>query len=301
MTKFICQELLYEFATGNLDLERQKALDIHLTGCRESQRELEKLKAGFQFTARLAKVEVSSNLKAALLGFEPSWKRNLRQWTLFWSLHGWKALPYAVLAVVIVLTVLVFKPWTTAGQKEVVLVETAKQEADRTPPPDDVKVENPAVTPVVPKVESSEAVKADKPSLVTTHEAAVAKPAPTPTPPPPPSPLASAEKGILFRAEIEVGNFAEATSQIREKITALDGKPAGQEELGVEREKGTASFHFSLPESNRAELEEFLKTFGPVRFKQEAHPRVMPDGEIHIILTIKDGSPNEPSEETETP
>lgn len=267
MTRFICQELLYEFATGNLDLDRQKALDAHLTGCRESQRELEKLKAGFRFTASMAKVSVSEELCAALLSFEPMWKKRLRAGTQWWSRHGWRALPYVIVGAVIVLTVLVMKPWTAVNQKEVTLVENVKQEVAMTPPPDDVKVETTGVTPLLPaKSEDEDAVRA-----------------------------------ILFRAEIQVRDFNDAWPKVKERIIALGGMPAGQEELGEESEKGISYFHFSLPESNQKELEMYLKTFGPVQFKQEPHPRVMPEGEIHIILTIKDGTITESGEKTEAP
>lgn len=266
MTKFICQELLYEFATGNLDLERQMALDAHLTDCRESQRELEKLKAGFQYTSRMAKVGVSPELRAALLGFEPLWKKRFQAWTLWWSTHGWRALPYAVVTTVIVLTVLVMKPWTLLNQKQIVLHEAAKLQTESPPPPDDVKVETTGTTPLVNTSESEASTRA-----------------------------------VLFRGEMQIGNFAEVWPKVREKIVALGGQPAGQEELGAERENGSSYFHFSLPESNQTELENYLKTFGPVQFKQEAHPRVMPEGEIHIILTLKDGGTNGSREKTETP
>lgn len=73
---------------------------------------------------------------------------------------------------------------------------------------------------------------------------------------------------------------------------------AGGKELGWLRRKDEAYFHFSLPESNRAELELFLNTFGTVQFSDEHHPRVMPKGQIRIILTVKDGSTDEGPSET---
>lgn len=269
MSKFICQELLYEFATGNLDLERQKTLDAHLTGCRESQRELEKLKAGFHFTARLSKVSVSPDLRAALLGFEPAWKRNLREWTLWWSNYGWKALPYVVLIAVIVLSASILKPWTYVNQKEVVILDVPKTKAEVIPPPLDVKVE-PSIT---------------TPSVIEKKE--------TPDDPP--------VRAFLLRGEMRLKDLATHVSPITEKISALGGKVVGKQELGKIGENGAALFNFSIPESNRAELETYLKTFGPVQFKQEPHPRVMPDGEIHLILTLKDGGTDEPREKAETP
>lgn len=96
-------------------------------------------------------------------------------------------------------------------------------------------------------------------------------------------------RGFLYRAEINVNDFMNSWPSIRDKIVALGGKVAGNVELGWLRRPNEAYFHFSLPESNLNELEIFLGTFSPVRFSKERHPRVMPEGQIRIIMTVKDG------------
>ena len=100
-------------------------------------------------------------------------------------------------------------------------------------------------------------------------------------------------RGWLHRADITVNDFHNSWPAIRDKIEALGGKVAGNVELGWLRKPDESYFHFALPESNQKELEVFLSTFGPVRFSKERHPRIMPEKQIRIILTVKDGMANE--------
>lgn len=100
-------------------------------------------------------------------------------------------------------------------------------------------------------------------------------------------------KGQILRGQLEVSGFDSAWPAIRDKIITLNGKAAGNVELGWLRRPNESYFHFSLPESNYEELRSFLKTFGPVRISKERHPRVMPEGQVRIILTVKDGGQNE--------
>jgi hypothetical protein len=116
-----------------------------------------------------------------------------------------------------------------------------------------------------------------------------------------PEPAKPVVKNIVYRGRIETADFDISIPPIREKISVLGGEVIGAGELGAQRKKGEAYFHFSLPESKQQELEDYLKNFGPVRFDKQADKRVMPDGQIHIILTVKDVSPHEEREKTETP
>lgn len=281
LTRFLCQELLYEFISGNLDLEKQRAMDNYLTGCRESQQELERLKKAIAFTAQVAEIPVSSELRRALLGFEPVWKRRFRDWTLWWSSRGWKMLPYVVISAVFILGIIVTKPWKPLLQKEVVLAEQKKADSNLSAPPPGAKLETKGISPLEPP---PAAAPLSAPLIGVIEAEAPAK-----------------AKTFLMRAKIEVSDFATTVPAIREKILALGGSVIGKLELGSELKPLEAFFNFSLPESKREELETFLTTFGPVRFHKEADPRVMPEGEIHTILTVKDGSANEVREETPAP
>ena len=296
MTRFICQELLYEFATGRLDAERQKDMDSYLTGCRDSQRELERLKKGLRFARQCQQLRVTEELLQALNGFEPQWKRRLHSGTEWLSSFSWKALPYAFLLGALTLGLVVSKPWRQMLRPETTLVEQIKTEPDMFPPVKDVKVAVPEFAgatkapDVTPAPAPAVAPPAPQPAAKVEAKAAPVKAEPQEAPEAPSSveeKAALSPQRSLTRGEMEVSDFNNSAKVIREKIIALGGKAAGNVELGWQRNKGESYFHFSLPESNQQELEVFLKTFGPVRFVREPHPRVMPEGQIRIILTIK--------------
>jgi hypothetical protein len=342
MTRFLCQELLYEYVSGVLDARRQEDVREHLAECKESQRELEKLKKGLAFSQKASHLQVSPKLHQALLNFEPQWQKRLREWTLWSSERGWKMLPYAFVVLTIVLGLVVTKPWKKQETPEITLAEQLQKEPDMiaqdrgkpmaapvTTPEDATKpapVETkPAEIPVAAApATAKQAAPITPPSdtkptspipLIAKKDVAVAASAVTVNTTSPnvlPKPEAakvelgeerskepiSGMRGSLTRGEIDVGDFTNSWQAIRDKIVALDGKVAGNVELGWLRRPDQAYFHFTLPESNYSELELYLGTFGPVRFSKERHPRVMPEGQIRIILTVKDAVTHEGSGQT---
>ena len=288
--------MLYEFASGSLAPHRAKEMREYLEGCRESQREFEKLSRGNAFAKAAAGTRVSPALREALLNFEPPWQKQLRIWTLWSSTRGWQMLPYIVLILTIGAGTVVFKPWQKTETPDVLLAEQLRTEPDMVAPPSGgeqptplpqpapamtppVIAANPqptpvnpapqsAPTPAVPSVVKSPSVRED------TSDDKVAAPV--------------TARGFIMRATMGVSDFGNTWPMIREKIIALGGKVAGNVELGWLRRPDQSYFHFTIPESNYPELELFLGTFGPVQFTKERHPRVMPEGQIRIILTVKD-------------
>lgn len=328
LTRFLCQELLYEYVSRRLDSHRHQEVEQFLSGCRESTRELENLNKGLRYTEIAAEVRLSPRMQEALANFEPQWKKRLREWTLLSSQRAWKMLPYGFVIAALALGVFATKPWIKALDEDVMLAEQLKKEPDMVPPQ---QAEPPQATPEPASTPSQPLAAVLAPPAVppllaapsgTESAPTQAKPAPAPTPAPTAqtpssepaayqSALAEAKsgktaneaeqmgRGFLHRAEIEVSDFHNSWPAIRDKIVALGGKVAGNVELGWLRKPTESYFHFSLPESNYNELEIFLGTFSPVRFSKDRHPRVMPEGQIRIILTVKDGmTNNEGSSET---
>lgn len=406
MTKFLCQELLYEYATGGLDNNRVRDMEEFLPTCRDSQRELENLKKGMSYAYAVNSIQVSPSLTAGLEGFEPAWKKRLQAWTLWSFQRGWRMLPYTFLIVATGMGIYVTKPWQKEARRDLILAEQdhrevshpegqlsspqvakatnlaavpaqpspvvhnsvmpveSKAEREIPPPPPPVEATAPTVSaPAEPEPSVAaqplpalpvSAIPATTPvvhfAYTTPVNSLVALPsaippllkAPSKVPPPLPEPVTVAEaitevepvhdlsnefslkepgkrkaeeasdddqkkdlgpgsgKGSILRGAIEVEAFDSAWPAIRDKIITLGGKAAGNVELGWLRRPDESYFHFTLPESNRSELETFLKTFGPVRISRERHPRVMPEGQIRIILTVKDGGPHE-DDEAEAP
>ncbi|MBX3020342.1 MAG: hypothetical protein KF799_01590 [Bdellovibrionales bacterium] len=388
MTRFLCQELLYEYASGTLDEHRRRDMEEYLSTCRDSQRELENLKKGLAYAQSVNSIHVTDSLLHGLEGFEPAWKKRLQSLTLWSFQRGWRMLPYTFMTLAIVLGLYVTKPWQQDTHRDLILAEqdhkevahpegplASPQVAQATdkvtapaegPPPlahnsvtAVTEAEKPAVVPPVSTEKEPETsfspTQAIEQALNTMASfvpffgrpsvtAPTPKPVPTaafvtpPSPPPPTPATAPAEavkvadaktpihdlsreftvkeprkrkvdeasaddekkdlgpgsgKGAILRGQIEVDSFDSTWPAVRDKIVSLGGRAAGNVELGWLRRSDESYFHFSLPESNYTELQSFLKTFGPVRISKERHPRVMPEGQIRIILTVKDGGKHE--------
>lgn len=344
LTRFLCQELLYEYVSGTLEGSRRRDMDEFLPTDYESQREFENLNKGLLYTQSLSSIQVSPRMRAALLAFEPAWKKRVRDWTLWSSQRGWRMLPYAFLISAAGLGLYVTQPWSDAPKRELVLAESeahppkeggltpadlidtktavAKTDAGASatstittvplaaaPPAGEATKSNPTAT-NTPVVAAAPAVNVATNTAQTTTPPATANVTSTLNPAnaktTSPSAAATEEarnddekrdvgvgKGSILRGQIEVNEFASAWPAVRDKIISLGGKAAGNVELGWLRRADESYFHFSLPESNYGELQTFLKTFGPVRINKERHPRVMPAGQIRIILTVKDSGKNE--------
>jgi hypothetical protein len=97
----------------------------------------------------------------------------------------------------------------------------------------------------------------------------------------------AASSGGLFRGRLIVTDVQQVIGVVREKIINLGGKKAGEVELGWMKNETTSYFHFSFPEENNADLENYLKQFGKVQLVFEPHPRMMPKGIKRYIIEIK--------------
>ena len=340
MTRFLAQELLYDYNEGLLDERRAGEMRDFLKDDRETQRELDQLKRALQYSALAASVETSPGLHRALVNFEPQWQKRLQSWTLWSYQRGWRYLPYIFVAVTAVLGIVVIRPWQRSVRQEVTLAEQVKKEPDLLPKTVDTSAPAVAVANSVPQVapvqtEKLETVADARPSLLPAPQPVAKNPevmrplAPVnPIELPPPhkplepgtavtpkevthnqklteaarneenEPATSNMRGSLTRGTMVVSDFHDSWPAIRDKIEALGGAPAGNVELGWLRTPKESYFHFSLPESNYKELQLFLSTFSPVRFTAERHPRVMPKGQIRIILTVKDDASDEGPSET---
>lgn len=322
LTKFRAQELLYEFVTHHLDSAREKELTEYLETCRDSQREFDNLNKALRHTLTAAQVRVSPELHFALESFEPQWQKQLRAWTISSTQKGWRMLPYLFAFLVVVMGVLVTKPWLEKANEDVMLAEQLKKEPDLLPeaprpaaPAVEAKAplelpteENPVAPPppvagapaYLPDVMESlardwlPAVRTFRPQNLFLGQAESKSPETTAKPAAEARPIENdlvegMGRGFLHRATMEVMDFQNTWPAIRDKIAALGGKVGGNVELGWLRHPGEAYFHFTLPESNMPELELFLRTFSPVQFSKDRHPRVMPEGQIRIIMSVKDG------------
>lgn len=93
-------------------------------------------------------------------------------------------------------------------------------------------------------------------------------------------------RGYVYRLFMDLKQLDQFTPAIAQKIKGLGGQKAGDVPLGWKRGEGSY-YHFTLPETQYDSLLTVLKSYGPVRISKDPHPRVMPEGEIRLILWIE--------------
>lgn len=284
LTRFLCQELLYEYVRGGLNTERQLAVDQFINGCHESQQELMKLRRGVDYADQAAQMRLSAELKEALLNFEPQWKKRLRALSLWSSRRGWKLLPYFFVALAATLGFFVFRPMLAEINLDLTLAEQDRAERVET------------------VVNSGESENSPAKAATSTNESPAAEAIAPQAAQPLQAPLVAPVEGKVFQIDVQSAEFSAASSQIRDKISALGGKSEGNEEMGALRKPGLSYFHFSMPAAARGEFTEFLKGLGKVRLREQKNSRVMPEGQLRFELNLKDiGEPkSEPATEGES-
>lgn len=113
LSPFLCQEMLYDYVTGELDSDRHQAVTIFLQGCKDSREQLEVLEEGLAYCEQLAKTGVSQPLLLSLKEVKPMWQQvghrlSWRHWPDFakWGVEAFVI--SALVAIVIIQT-----PWST--------------------------------------------------------------------------------------------------------------------------------------------------------------------------------------------
>jgi hypothetical protein len=301
LSRFLAQELLFDYVTDGLDRERREALEAYLPTCTETQRQLHNLKMGLEICGQLRRIQVSdpsieaianarSPVQKILHGLKPNHWPEYIQWSA-----------EAILVAACLGGLVLFVPWQKISRilpkrpSDITLVEVKKQTEplpNEPHPVESVKVAAETTAPSTPEPPANQ--EAEAPAQET--ETAAAEP-PSPEDQKAPGPLEEDTqvahqgpmKGVLYRAFMASDDSTDITREIRDIITALGGKKAGRVELGW-RKPGGSYYHFTLPESNFDELQERLKALGPVRIAKEAHSRVMPAGKIRIILWVEEKS-----------
>lgn len=298
ISPFIGHELLYDYLSGSLDLERRAAVEDHVKFSRDAQLDLSKIENGQKYAEGLAETLVSEPI-IAQINTPSSYLNVLMQKSNF---DRWpQGLKWGLEALVVVGVIVIFlsvTPWqkvldfSLPGSKEVVLAEISKKETSPTVEEKPEFVDEgakdavaTAATSPVPETGSAPAKPSPAPTPSTTPVTAAAAPAkqaekPAETPAP------AATVGYLYRGEISATNIETIGPKITDKITELGGRKAGSVELGWKKTSSSMYYHFTIPEAKYQDLMNFLGTYGKPKFSKEKHPRVMPDGIIRLIFTL---------------
>lgn len=313
LTRFLCQELLLDYVLGNLDKQRRQAVDEFLPTCKDTQKEFEILKRGYDYAHSLHDLHIQKTLVEELFAIQ-SPLEHLQQklsWQNWPETARWISEALLISAVVAMFAVLI--PWPKLAQmmpkrsQDLVLAEAGREKKEQPAPPA-VKAA-PAVVPTpapLPPAQTVGETPVPSPAPVKTPEPTIVAQIPTPAPVVAPTPKAtpaeiaeatSAEegapisakpkgKGVLYRAFMNIQNLEDEAPLITQEIINMGGEKAGQVELGWKK-PGGHYYHFTLSEAEYENLLTSLRNFGPVRISSEPHPRVMPKGKIRIILWVE--------------
>ena len=287
LSRFMCEEMVYDYAEHRLDSERRQAFEQNLNDNLELQRELKAIQAAEAYCKQMALARISSlqleRLKSAE-SFFSKWMDRLRyrnwpdviQWTT-------QALILSALVAIFALII----PWQKVRRNASRFIELNHSRAVLNSPvianlPVTAnRVAKPQVTNVSTTPKTSAATSMPAPAMQNAKSSAQAV-ATTPK-----------LKGVLYRMWMQLPDVDTVAPQVRAKIIELGGYKAGQVELGWRKVNPSgAYFHFIMPKKNYDDLIKTLGGYGPVRILKTAHQRVMPPGKIRIILWMKEQPPD---------
>ena len=86
LSEFLCREMLYDFAVGDLDATRTKAIEASIKEYPELETEFQSLKQGLSYSQTMSQVQVPSNILDSIL-LE---KSILEKTTKVLKTHKWK-------------------------------------------------------------------------------------------------------------------------------------------------------------------------------------------------------------------
>lgn len=310
LTPFLCQEMLFEYATDRLDPERRAAVDECLKNSTESHEILKGLTKAIAYTEGLSEILPSNEFIEQLRESENalSLSRRYSSWKEWPDVLRWATV--CILLVVCIAGVVSAIPWKRlSALRARGPSDTIEIAALATPNPQQVFA-NTEGQPGEAIPESSgdeemdesgdagdEGEESPPPLKVTAPRGATAAAVPSPTP----APIAKTEEptstpkkeakpqGFVYRAFMTLDHLEDVGDKITGEIEQLGGTKAGDVELGWKRGTGRY-YHFAVGEANQEKLLERLRAYGPVRISKDPHPRIMPAGQVRFILWIESGS-----------
>ena len=86
LSEFLCREMLYDFAVGDLDASRTKAIEASIKDYPELETEFQSLKQGLNYSQTMSQVQLPQGFLEAIL----SEKSILERVTCLFKEHKWK-------------------------------------------------------------------------------------------------------------------------------------------------------------------------------------------------------------------
>ncbi len=330
LTPFLAHEMLYDFATDQLDPDREAAVEAFIRDDRESQNLLDAIRKGIAYAESLKGITLSEESLKELDQSENlvSLSKRVARWSEWPDSLRWSIIAMGVSICTATLVVLI--PWKSiplfkagpsfdSGSIEIARIES-RQNMGEDPnlasnTGDESKEDESGPLEGSGDEEFSEEASGAVPP---TNIAIAPKATPVPVPPPKALPTAPGPvvttPPVIAATPVAVASTHEATSassrasrsfvyrafmtlgdldNVAPKITQ-QMKELGAEKAGeVElgwRRGSGRYYHFSIPEANEQKLLESLRVYGPVRISKDPHPRVMPERQVRFILWIESGT-----------
>jgi hypothetical protein len=162
LTRFFCQELLYDFATDRLTPERKNDISEFLESDEGSREDLESLKAALAFCEELANIQPPVSWAERWQNLPPALAKRISDLETKIVSRFWAAIPFVVTAAVAVLGISIFKPWRAFTAKEIVIWTPPAPIAEHPSVPAVAEIEK---TGLAAQNKTAEVAKSDPPNL----------------------------------------------------------------------------------------------------------------------------------------
>ncbi len=293
LSRFMCEELLYEYAEDRLDAERQKAVSLALQSQPELQNEFASIKLAKEYCSQISKTKISTlqieNLKSAKPIYSLIIERlRYRNWP---DLLQWTVQAFVLSSLVAGAALII--PWGRI-ERRLTQPKSIPSAENVIKPPSIPDASLPAISVAATKAVNSTAAitkskkPATKPVIKPTAKSAIRKAQPQA------AAVAAAPKlkGVLYRMWMAIPHANVVGEIIRHKILTLGGHKAGEVRLGWHRTHPRGVyFHFALPKKHYNTIILFLKKYAQVAISKDPSSRIMPKGEVRIILWVQDLTP----------
>lgn len=171
LTRFFCQELLFDYLNEKLTPERQREVAEFLKTDDVCREDLEHMKRAVNYCSKLEQIKTPPAWIDRWQNLPPALAKQITAWEMKMVTKLWRALPYTVMVLVVGFGLWIFKPWKIIANREVVVWQAPPPEV-----PPIAEIETVASEPPKPALPEKVAGLSEKPPM------AIASPAPKSVP-----------------------------------------------------------------------------------------------------------------------
>ena len=123
LSEFLCRELLYDYATGQLDADRKEAMKHYIKDYPDLETEFQALKQGLDYTQKLSQTKVPSDLvETALLN-----QSLLRHSIHLLKTYKWRIASLIIGVILLILIIFFSSSFTQNAIKNITRTSTSKK------------------------------------------------------------------------------------------------------------------------------------------------------------------------------